>query len=148
MNPDEFEQQTNAQREYNHIQFWFDSAVFKYQENPVLLDKILPQFLTAAFDKIQRFKMDAAGNFVNGPGYLQVCRYIAKLMHIRGRKKIDKYFPHEVPHLRIILSHMKAIEAEELKIKKQYEGQNYTRETSPEFLSSALNDAHIVLIWV
>ena len=58
---------------------------------------------------------------------------------------MDKYFPHEVHHLRIILSHLAALRLEEDKIVKTFANQEYTRENSPEFLRRSLNDAKVVL---
>ena len=76
-NPLEVENINNAQRENNYLKFWFHSGVFKYQENPVLLDPILPDVTKSIFDMLQKFKIEN-GHFVNGPGYLQQCQFLAK----------------------------------------------------------------------
>ena len=39
-------------------------------------------------------------------------------MHVRGRKKMEKYFPHEVPDLRFVLSFIDVIESEKEKASK------------------------------
>ena len=49
---------------------------------------------------------------------LQTCLFLGKLMHVRGRKKMEKYFPHEVPDLRFVLSFIDVIESEKEKASK------------------------------
>ena len=137
---------SNAQREYSYYNFWFTSGVFKYQENPVLLDPIMPRLTNKIFTKMQKAEISGEGRFQNGAGYIQICRFLYKLMNIRGRKKLDKYFPHEVAHLRIILRHLKALEIEEVEIRNHAAGQNFTRQNSPEFLLDGNYEAKTVMM--
>ena len=46
---------------------------------------------------------------------LQVSLFLGKISHVRGRKKLEKYFPHEVPDLRFVLRLVQVIEAEKTK---------------------------------
>ena len=43
----------NSDREGIHLKFFFESSVFKYQENPVLLDPILPNITGKIFDSLE-----------------------------------------------------------------------------------------------
>ena len=54
---------------------------------------------------------------------LQVTLFLGKLSHVRGRKKLEKYFPHEVPDLRFVLKLVQVIEREKDKAKND-EGKN------------------------
>ena len=169
INLGEKDELSNAQREYSYYNFWFTSGVYKYQENPVLLDPIMPRLTNHIFDKMQQvglalvFKglcsnffrplptllkaqISQDGRFHNGGGYIQICRFLYKLMNIRGRKKLDKYFPHEVAHLRIILRHLEALEFEEIEICAFASKQNFTRQNSPEFLLDGNYEAKTVLM--
>ena len=61
---------TNAHREEFFRQFWFRSGLFKFQENPVLLDPVLPAIFETLFTNLTSFKMNEEGEFVNIDGYL------------------------------------------------------------------------------
>ena len=61
---------TNAHREEFYRQWWFRSGLFKFQENPVLLDPVLPALFDKLFTNLMSFKMTEEGEFVNVDGYL------------------------------------------------------------------------------
>ena len=70
---------TNAHREEFYRQWWFRSGLFKFQENPVLLDPILPGLFGKLFTNLMSFKMNEDGEFVIIEGYL-----------LQGRKRLPK----------------------------------------------------------
>lgn len=71
---------TNAHREEFYRQFWFRSGLFKFQENPVLLDPVLPKLFETLFTNLMSFKMDEEGEFVNVDGYLLQGKFVIRFL--------------------------------------------------------------------
>jgi hypothetical protein len=82
---------TNANREEFYRQWWFRSGLFKFQENPVLLDPILPGLFEKLFTNLMSFKMTEDGAFVNIEGYLLQGKYFLPKLTQLYEKKIEKH---------------------------------------------------------
>jgi hypothetical protein len=82
---------TNANREEFYRQWWFRSGLFKFQENPVLLDPILPGLFEKLFTNLMSFKMTEDGAFVNIEGYLLQGKYFLPKLTQLYEKTIEKH---------------------------------------------------------
>ena len=68
------------------------------------MDPFLPKLTSEIFEEIYKYSIDFSAITDNDTKrILQYCLYLGKLIYVRGRKKIEKYFPHEVKDLRIVL---------------------------------------------
>ena len=97
---------------FNKIIYVFQTN--KTKEQPVLLDPFLPNIMKRIFALLKRTNLDEL-NETQMKVILQVSLFLGKISHVRGRKKLEKYFPHEVPDLRFVLRLVQVIEAEKTK---------------------------------
>ena len=67
-------------------------------------------------------------------------------MHTRKCKKVDKYFPHEVHHLRLILSHFDALKKYEQTFTKFVAAGEFSREDSPDFTRKGIHDSYLMIV--
>ena len=129
----------------------FEFAYFA-KESPVLLDPFLPNLTCFIFDYFKAFskKMIDDGDTITDDEariFLQFSRYMAKIMYVRGRKKMEKYFPHEVSDLRGVLAvieFIKSSTAQESENLGLFNFKNYTRDQTPGYYRSGLRDAEMV----
>jgi hypothetical protein len=59
---------------------------------------------------------------------------------------VDKYFPHEVVHLRLILSHFDALKKYEQTFTKFVAAGEFSREDSPDFTRKGIHDSYLMIV--